>query len=127
MKTKNWQPTAAHKRWHNDLAAMGCLLSGGPAEIDHLAGASARCEGVWIGQWFVAPLSPYWHRHGALNRTSNAKGMQSVLCSMMGRTLKKGLEFELFMWTLEAYKQEYHRPLPFDVDVIDAVFAWVRG
>lgn len=127
MKTKNWQPTAAQKRWHNDLAGMGCLLGGGPAEIDHLAGASARCDGVWIGQWFVVPLSPFWHRLGPLNRTNNPKGMRLVISSQMAKVPKKGLEYELFMWTLEAYAWEYQKPVPFDMDVMNAILRWVRG
>jgi hypothetical protein len=127
MISKNHRASAAQKRWHDDLAKMGCILGGGPAEIDHLGGASARVDNVRIGQWFVCPLSPYWHRLGPINRTSNRAGMALILSSRMARSARKGLEVELFVWACESYIQEYCSPLPFDIDVMSACLRYARG
>lgn len=125
MQTKNFQPNSDHKAFQNDLRAMGCLLTPeSAAEIDHVFGASAKSNGVWIGQWAVIPLSDWWHRNGPFNRTNNRHEMNRVIASKMGRAAKKGLEKELLIWTWHRYLMCYRKPLPFDQRVIEAILIY---
>lgn len=127
MITKNYQPNAVQKRFHGELIDMGCVISGAPAELDHLAGAAARHDKMHIGQWLVSPLSPHWHRLGPVNRTSRAREMQALFCSNIGKELRKGLQYEIHCWTVEAYVHHYRKPLPYGMDVMTAILGWVRS
>ena len=68
--------TAAVRRYWNRLAAMGCIITGGPAEIAHCHGGSLRIRGQELGRdytkakgvklaymdWLVLPICPELHR-----------------------------------------------------------------
>lgn len=61
MRTKNYQPTAAEKRWHDEVAGLGCLVCHvREVELHHVAGASAKHCKVHVGQQWILPLC---HRH----------------------------------------------------------------
>lgn len=62
MRTKRYQPTAAQKRFWDELAQGGCVNCGRPAEIHHILGAAAKQNKVHIGQWAVVPVCPDHHR-----------------------------------------------------------------
>lgn len=54
--------TAAEKRHLSRVAAIGCIICGGPAEIHHprfAAGMSQRAS-----NWLAIPLCPEHHRQG---------------------------------------------------------------
>lgn len=62
------------KRYWNKVAAMGCIITGGPAEIAHCHGGSLIEHGRSMGRdyqkakgkklahmdWLVLPISPFW-------------------------------------------------------------------
>lgn len=60
------QPTAAQKRWREDVRKLGSVLSGLPAVIHHPAGRTAKHNKVHIGHWWVIPLTD--EEHKALHR-----------------------------------------------------------
>lgn len=67
MISKNHAPTARQRRWHAWLAEQECCNCGSlPVCLHHCAGASAKNEGVWIGQDWVLPLCYECHQgaHG---------------------------------------------------------------
>lgn len=80
MQTKNWQPTAAQKRWHDTLRELGSVLSGlKPVEIHHCAGASAKHNKVWIGQWWVLALTHEEHSRYVPEWGKRRKFMEKTL------------------------------------------------
>lgn len=81
--------TAAIRRYWNVVAAMGCILTDGPAEIAHCHGGSIITRGRQLGRdysktkgkklpymdWLVLPICPHWHRihpHWALDHSPAA-------------------------------------------------------
>lgn len=68
--------TAAVRRYWTTIAAMGCIVTGGPAEICHAHGGSLLIRGRELGRdytkakgvklahmdWLVLPLAPLVHR-----------------------------------------------------------------
>lgn len=66
----SYKPAAVRRYW-NQLAAMGCIISGGPAEIAHCHGGSItertgeKAKGVKLAymDWLVLPLAPRYARH----------------------------------------------------------------
>lgn len=48
------------------MRGLGCLITGGPAEIHHCAGRTASHNKVHIGHWWILPLTTEQHRgpHG---------------------------------------------------------------
>lgn len=68
--------TGAILRYWTQIAGMGCILTGGPAEIAHCHGGSLLIRGRELGRdytkakgrklpymdWLVLPLSPEYHR-----------------------------------------------------------------
>lgn len=67
------RPSAAVQRHWNRLAAMGCLICQGPAEIAHAHGASIvthmqepKAKGKKLARyhWLVLPLCPVHGREG---------------------------------------------------------------
>ena len=67
--------TAEIKRHWQKVADLGCILTGGPAEIAHCHGGSMKILGPeWQpgmaqkqNDWLVLPLAPRIHRHGPLS------------------------------------------------------------
>jgi hypothetical protein len=65
--------TAAVRRYWDQVAALGCCICGGPAEIAHAHGGSIvermqepKAKGVKLARynWLVLPLCPAHHRIG---------------------------------------------------------------
>jgi hypothetical protein len=65
--------SAAVKRYWGRLVLMGCIITGGPAEIAHCHGGSivermqepkARGKKLARYDWLVLPLAPQLHRYG---------------------------------------------------------------
>jgi len=62
MKSKGNAPTASQKRWHDQVAQLGCAECLRPAQIHHPVGATAKHSKVAIGHWWVIPLCDEHHR-----------------------------------------------------------------
>lgn len=106
MFSKNFRPKAVHKRFHDKLAKLGCIITAAPAQLHHIVGASYRQNGVWLGQWWLIPLSPELHMDGNVNITTNKTEFYE----------KIGTEKELFWETMDRYVYEYHEmPVPMNV------------
>lgn len=103
MLSKNFKPKAIHKRFHDNLFKLGCIVTGSFPQLHHIVGSSYRQDGVWIGQWYLIPLSPDLHMDGNVNVTSNKVEFYE----------KVGSEKNLFINTLSNYIIEYgEMPLP---------------
>lgn len=125
MLSKNHRPTAAQKRFWDEITAMGCLITGAPAEVDHCAGASAVQDGIHIGQWWVIALSPGVHRQDAINRTTNRKEFAQRYGSRIAADFGGyAVEKEMFHNQCVKYLQYYQKALPFDWQVMQAIMAY---
>ena len=60
-------PTAAEKRHHDRVRALGCLISRGPATIHHVTGYADRPGRFSRSHRLVVPLAPKYHQiqHGS--------------------------------------------------------------
>lgn len=106
MLSKNFKPKAVHKRFHDKLARLGCIVTEAPAQLHHVVGSSYRQNGVWLGQWWLIPLSPELHMDGNINVTTNKPEFYQ----------RVGTEKELFWETLNRFTYEYHEmPVPINV------------
>jgi len=56
------QPDAQQRRWREEVRALGCMVTGGPAEIHHCVGRTGRHNKVDIGHWWILPLTTEQHR-----------------------------------------------------------------
>lgn len=56
-------PTAAEKRHHDRVRALGCLITGGPAQIHHVTGYADRMGRFSRSHRWVVPLAPQFHQH----------------------------------------------------------------
>lgn len=107
-----YKKTKAQKDWHDRVASLGCVLSGGYPEIHHCIGASRKTKinlvSVWIGQWYVLPLSYWWHRDplNPNNIDKNRHGFEEL----------HGTEKELFALMCTELVD-----LPFDDDVLQGI------
>lgn len=126
MKSKNATRTQAQKDWQNDLASMGCMVSGkAEAEIDHLFGAMAKSNGISIGQWAVIPLNDGPHRNDSNNRTSREYLFVEDYCNAKLWDFQQGDKKELFLATCCRYMTYYKRKyLPFGNDVLLAIMSY---
>lgn len=127
MKSKNATRTRAQKDWHNDLANMGCMVTGrADAEIDHLFGAMAKSNGLSVGQWAVIPLNDGPHRNDPNNRTSKEWLFVEDYCNTKLWDFREGDKKELFLATCCRYMTYYKRKdLPFGNDVLLAIMSYV--
>jgi len=57
VQSKRHNRTAADKRWHNAVASLGSIVSGGPAVLHHAVGATAKHNKQDIGEKWVIPLT----------------------------------------------------------------------
>jgi hypothetical protein len=59
------QRTKAERAHHDAVAALGCMVCGGPAEIHHLKHHPITGEHLTRrDHWLVIPLCPMHHRQG---------------------------------------------------------------
>lgn len=122
MRSKGNAPTAAQKRFWDELAAMGCPLTHNPqCEIDHLFGASAKHNGEEIGNWAVFAHSADTHRLGKINRTNNESEFNLKYGSKMANEIQFGVEKELLLNGFMAYMRYYCKPLPFAPEILEAI------
>ena len=121
MKSKGNAPTAAQKKFWDELVKMGCLLTGDEAEIDHLVGASVKANGENIGNWWVIALSPGPHRINTINRTSAEDKFIGYWCNPDLWDSSAGHKKELFLAQCVRYKLYYKKPLPFDLSVLESI------
>jgi hypothetical protein len=54
--------SAAVKRHHDRVAALGCLVSGRPATLHHVTGYADRMGRFSRDDWLVVPLAPEYHQ-----------------------------------------------------------------
>jgi len=127
MKSKNSTPTAAQQRWWSDLVDMGCVISGGPAEIDHCVGAKARHNKIDIGNWWVIALNPRLHRTDQSSRSNDrAKFGKDWANCIAYHYVVYAAEKQLFLAGCCKYIQFYKKDLPFDYDVMQAILGYTR-
>ena len=125
MQSKNAKRTQAQKDWQTDLAAMGCVLTHGPAEIDHLFGATAKANGEEIGQWACIPLSATLHRNNQVNRSSSEYAFNQKYLNGRLWNMNAGAKKELFLACCCQYLTYYKRKnLPFSEEVLLAIMSY---
>ena len=109
--------TTAIKRHWTRVAALGCIISGQPAEIAHAHGGSLLDRGILHAKgkklarydWLVLPLAPRFHRaeYGGLDADVRAwekrYGTQAEHLDAVGRRLR------LDLWALAGETQSYER------------------
>jgi hypothetical protein len=124
MLSKGNAPTAAQKRFWDELTQMGCLLTGDEAEIDHCVGASAKWNGMNIGNWWVIALNPDVHRNGTGNRTSEEWKFIDRWCNPELWDSSAGHKKELFLAQMVRYKFYYQKEFPFPLEVLEAIMEY---
>lgn len=61
LKAKQKAKSAAMKRFHGEVAAMGCCVCGGPATVHHVR-ATIHGKGISKDDRLVIPLCPPHHQ-----------------------------------------------------------------
>lgn len=63
----NGNPTAEQKRFHKWCRAQPCVVGGSQCEsLHHIKGGKMKLKGVHnAGEWYVLPISYYWHQDGS--------------------------------------------------------------
>jgi hypothetical protein len=66
LRAKGKHKPAAIKRHHDRVAALGCLVCGGPATLHHVSGYADKAGRFSRDDWLVVPLAPQFHliQHG---------------------------------------------------------------
>lgn len=87
------KPTAAQKKRWDMVVDLGCLITGGPAELHH---CRHECGMGQRNHDHVAPLSPELHRTGSLSRHGQGsrefqekypdRWMHDETCRILGET-----------------------------------------
>lgn len=116
MRSKNWRPKAIHKKFHDKLFELGCIITRQWPQLHHVVGASYRESGEWIGQWYLIPLSPALHMDGSVNVTSNKTEFYK----------KVGSEKKLFWLVMQKYVETYN-DCPLSAEVIAAIYHCREG
>lgn len=91
IKDTKKRPMNAKEKFHADrIASMGCLVTGGPAEIHHEKdGIGAKRD-----HRYLVPLSPEYHRTGPMAR--HVIGKQRFSDEVLG--------FDILEWAKEQWK-----------------------
>lgn len=116
MQTKNFRPKTIHKRFHDNIFNLGCVVTQQWPQLHHVVGASFTDNGVWIGQWWILPLSPDLHKDGKVNVDS----------AKMEFYRKVGSEKKLYWWMLDNYLHTY-RDMPVPPRVIGTIYLCSHG
>lgn len=65
MQNRNRSLSAREGRFRSFCASKGCAIGGGPAQLHHLFGSSAKVKVgfdlIHIGEIAIIPLSYFWH------------------------------------------------------------------
>lgn len=105
MQSKGNAPTAAEKRYREEVRSLGCITCGIsgreqvlPTEIHHIVGASAKDSGVRVGHLYLLPLCSGCHRtyHTKQDGRPNVTTEKQMFEKMYGE------ELELFADVIEA-------------------------
>jgi hypothetical protein len=127
MQSKNHKRTAEQKKWHGQVAELGCITSGSTqAQIHHCVGATAKHNKIHIGEWFVLPLNPFNHSYIDQGRfgLDMLKTEAGERYNADDRVKDMSLhEFEKFLFgrVLRMIPER-----PFGDDVIQAISGWHR-
>jgi len=62
LRAKHKRKSAEAKRFHDWVAAQGCLVSGEPATIHHVTGYADKPGRFSRSDWLVVPLAPRFHQ-----------------------------------------------------------------
>lgn len=108
----NGNPKAAQKEWHKWLRERGCVINRKPPDIHHIGGSKMKLKGFndqKPGEWYVIPLSPWWHRFPA-----NPKAVHSNRKEFEKYTKKTEKQF--FQMVVAEYEAEFgEKPMPEDL------------
>jgi len=116
---KNKKPSqAVEKRWLQRVVEHGCVVNGNSqVQVHHSMGREARSQKMFIGRWFVLPLSEWLHDVGS-NHPWNITHHRNDFIKQFGS--------ESELWHKMICKLSEQEPLPFGEDVINAVLATSR-
>jgi len=66
LKTRSRYKPAELRRYHDFVAAQGCLVCGRPATVHHVTGYADKAGRIARSDWLVVPLAPEFHliQHG---------------------------------------------------------------
>jgi hypothetical protein len=76
MRSKGNNPTKAQKRWMDQVASLGSIISGKfPVEMHHCVGFTGKHNKILIGPWWILPLTESEHKyvHLAADRKDREK------------------------------------------------------
>lgn len=124
MRSKNNAPTPAQRDYWADLVELDCIVKETHAEIHHVVGASAKHNGISIGNWFVLAISPEIHRLGVPNLTLSRYAFYEMYGSKASQRVQLGCEIEMFFLQCRKYMMYYNKPLPFDGEVMSAILSY---
>jgi hypothetical protein len=62
LRAKSRYKPVATERHHDRIAALGCLVCGGDAEVHHVTGYADKPGRFSRDDWLVTPLCPAHHR-----------------------------------------------------------------
>lgn len=103
MRQKGKPRTARQERWWREVAALGCLVCGRPAEVHHAVGETARHNKQDIGHEWLIPFC--WDHH------QGPGGIHSV-------PNRKAVEKDAFVLVLQRTEDSQNRP---PKEVIEAI------
>lgn len=93
------------KRWREDVRELGCIFCGGPAEIHHVVGRTAKHMKMPVGHWWILPVCTEGHRTVERETKEDQKIHFKDLCIR--------------------YRQHYG-DLPFPASTLLAIWDWHR-
>ena len=111
---RNKKPTATiEKEWLERVANHGCVVNGNSqVQIHHCVGREGKQDKLFIGRWFVLPLSFWLHDVSSMHCWNVTHRRKNFIKEF-------GLESEI--WHRMILKLAAESPLPFGRDIIDAV------
>ena len=103
-------PSAAQKRWREQVRALGSILSGlHPVEIHHCAGRTAVHDKVHVGHWWILPLTSEEHARYVPEWGKRRKFMEKTLFGAVCKLIvRRGGELPFGEDVVRAI-QEYRR------------------
>lgn len=119
MQSKGNRPNSAQKRWMDEVAAVGSIISGRkPVELHHVVGFTAKFEKQHIGPWWILPLTTEEHRH-----IGTAQGTDELSRLKLGFTMVGRFDYEklLFSDLLTHFSE-----LPFSDEVLQSIWSYRR-
>ena len=121
VKSKGFQPTAAMRKWQDDVRQFGCVATGAdPAhcQLHHVHGATYKHNKVLIGPWFILPLHHKLHDI----RSNDPRNVTNFPAAF---TLKYGPQHMLFLKMITTMLARGIE-LPFPMEVLNAIMQTKR-